>query len=130
MLWLVRKYKSKAPQLKQSQTDSKHNNPLLDYILSTSADHPPFCLQILFNKISLFFISSLFSYFNLFVSIFIQAHVNNNLHVSTLYTDYFFLSLYYSKKPQGRNLKWNVLHHVYMSIRGRIPTCELIGWLF
>ena len=35
MLWLVTKYKSKAPQLKQSQTDPKQNNPLLDYILST-----------------------------------------------------------------------------------------------
>jgi len=30
-------------------------------------------------------ISSLFPYFNLFVSIFIQSYVNNNLHVSTLY---------------------------------------------
>ena len=24
----------------------------------------------------------------------------------------------------------NVFHHVYMSVRGRIPTCDLIGWLF
>ena len=31
----MRKYKSSAPQLKQSQTDPKQNNPLLDYILST-----------------------------------------------------------------------------------------------
>ena len=29
-------------------------------------------------------ISSLFPYFNLFVSIFIQSYVNSNLHVSTL----------------------------------------------
>jgi len=31
-----------------------------------------------------FIISSLFPYFNTFVSIFIQSYVNNNLHVSTL----------------------------------------------
>ena len=31
-----------------------------------------------------FIISSLFPHFNLFVSIFIQSYVNNNLHVSTL----------------------------------------------
>ena len=32
-----------------------------------------------------FIISSLFPYFDLFVSIFIQSYVNNNLHVSALY---------------------------------------------
>jgi hypothetical protein len=32
-----------------------------------------------------FIISSVFPYFNLFVSIFIQSYVNSNLHVSTLY---------------------------------------------
>ena len=32
-----------------------------------------------------FIISSLFPYFNLFVSIFIQSYANNNLHVLTLY---------------------------------------------
>jgi len=32
-----------------------------------------------------FFISSLFPYFNLLVSIFIQSYANINLHVSTLY---------------------------------------------
>jgi hypothetical protein len=32
-----------------------------------------------------FIISSLFHYLNLFVSIFMQSYVNNNLHVSTLY---------------------------------------------
>jgi hypothetical protein len=34
-----------------------------------------------------FIISSLFPYFNLFVSIFIQSYANNNLHVLTLYID-------------------------------------------
>ena len=43
--------------------------------------------KFIFNKISLFLIiSSLFLYFNLFVSIFIQSYVNIKLHVSTLYT--------------------------------------------
>jgi len=32
-----------------------------------------------------FIISSVFPYFNLFVSILIQSYVNINLHVSTLY---------------------------------------------
>jgi hypothetical protein len=40
--------------------------------------------KFIFNKNS-FIISSLFPYFNLFVSIFIQSYANNNLHVSTLY---------------------------------------------
>ena len=34
-----------------------------------------------------FIISSLFPYFNLFVSIFIQSYVNIKLHVSTLYSN-------------------------------------------
>ena len=43
-----------------------------------------------------FIISSLFPYFNLFVSIFTQSYANNNLHVSTLqalyrYVDYQYL---------------------------------------
>ena len=47
-------------------------------------------LPLLTNSFSIkflyfFIISSLFHYFNLFVSIFIQSYVNNNLHVSTLY---------------------------------------------
>jgi hypothetical protein len=42
-------------------------------------------------------------------------------------------------KLNGRSLKaifnricncWNILHHVYMSIWGRIPACDLIGRLF
>ena len=46
-----------------------------------------FCLQIYFPMKFLYFfiISSLFPYFNLFVSIFIQYYVNIKLHVSTLY---------------------------------------------
>ena len=43
-----------------------------------------FCLQIYFQY-NFFIIPSLFPYFNLFVSIFIQSYVNIKLHVSTLY---------------------------------------------
>jgi hypothetical protein len=52
---------------------------------------PPFFSNFLFTNIFsikflyFFIISSLFPYFNLFVSIFMQSYVNNNLHVSTLY---------------------------------------------
>ena len=48
---------------------------------------PPFFLMFLFSIKFLYFfiISSLFPYFNLFVSIFIQSYVNIKLHVSTLY---------------------------------------------
>jgi hypothetical protein len=58
------------------------------YILCT--DHPPFSNFLFTNLFSIqflyfFIISSLLSYFNLFVSIFIQSHVNIKLHVSTLY---------------------------------------------
>ena len=46
-----------------------------------------FCLHIYFRQTFLYFfiISSLFPYFKLIVSIFIQSYVNSNLHVSTLY---------------------------------------------
>ena len=43
-------------------------------------------------------ISSLFPYFNLFVSIFIQSYVNNNFHVSTLYR-------IDTNNPQGMKLR-------------------------
>jgi hypothetical protein len=51
--------------------------------------HPLFSNFLFTNLFSIkflyfFIISSLFPYFNLFVSIFIQSHVNNNLHVSTI----------------------------------------------
>ena len=39
-----------------------------------------------------FIISSLFPYFNLFVSIFIQSYINNNLHVSTPYLNFWNFS--------------------------------------
>ena len=47
---------------------------------------PPFLFTNLFSIKFLYFfiISSLFPYFNLFVSIFIQSYVNIKLHVSTL----------------------------------------------
>ena len=53
-------------------------------------DHPPFSDFLFTNLFSIkllyfFIISSLFPYFNLFVSIFIQSYVNIKLHVSTLY---------------------------------------------
>jgi hypothetical protein len=57
---------------------------------------PPFFSNFLFTNLFtikflyFFIISSLFSYFNLFVSISIQSHVNNNLHVSTLYRYYYY----------------------------------------
>ena len=51
---------------------------------------PPFSNFLFANLFSItflyfFIISSLFPYFNLFVSIFIQSYVNIKLHVSTLY---------------------------------------------
>jgi hypothetical protein len=52
-------------------------------------DHPLFSNFLLTNLFSIkflyfFIISSLFPYFNLFVSIFIQSYVSIKLHVSTL----------------------------------------------
>jgi hypothetical protein len=52
-------------------------------------DHPPFSNFLFTNLFSIkflyfFIISSLFPYFNLFVSIFIQSYANIKLHVSTL----------------------------------------------
>ena len=63
------------------------------FVISTGAsgtDHPPFSNFLFTNLFSIkflyfFIISSLFPYFNLFVSIFIQSYVNIKLHVSTLY---------------------------------------------
>ena len=52
---------------------------------------PPLFSNFLFTNLFsikflyFFIISSLFPYFNLFVSIFIQSYVNIKLHVSTLY---------------------------------------------
>ena len=52
--------------------------------------HPPFVSNFLFTNLFsikflyFFIISSLFPYFNLFVSIVIQSYVNIKLHVSTL----------------------------------------------
>ena len=57
-------------------------------------DLPPTFFNFLFTNlfsikfIYLFIISSLFPYFNLFVSIFIQSYVNIKLNVSTLYKYY------------------------------------------
>jgi hypothetical protein len=53
--------------------------------------HPLFSNFLFTNLFSIkknyfFIISSLFPYFNLFVSIFIQSYVNIKLHVSTLYS--------------------------------------------
>jgi hypothetical protein len=52
-------------------------------------DQPPFSNFLFTNLFSIkflyfFIISSLFPYFNLFVSIFIQSYANIKLHVSTL----------------------------------------------
>ena len=62
------------------------------FVLYTGArgtDHPPFPNFLFTNLFSIrflyyFIISSLFPYFNLFVSIFIQSYANIKLHVSTL----------------------------------------------
>ena len=58
---------------------------------------PPFSNFLFTNLFSIkflyfFIISSLFPYFNLFLSIFIQSYVNIKLHVSTLYR--YLLSIY------------------------------------
>ena len=54
---------------------------------------PPFSNFLFTNLFSItflyfFIISSLFPYFNLFMSIFIQVYANIKLHVSTLYRSY------------------------------------------
>ena len=64
-------------------------------------DHPPFSNFLFTNLFSIkflyfFIISSLFPYFNLFVSIFLQSYVNIKLHVSTLF-------LYPAGTPGYRN---------------------------
>jgi hypothetical protein len=53
-------------------------------------DHPLFSNFLFTNLFSIkfiyfFIISSLFPYFNLFVSILIQSYISSNLHVSILY---------------------------------------------
>ena len=60
------------------------------YTGARGTDHPPFSNFLFTNLFSIkflyfFIISSLFPYFNLFVSIFIQSYVNIKLHVSTQY---------------------------------------------
>ena len=72
---------------KKLKMESQHL--LIEITGARGTDHPPFFLNLFSIKFLYFFIiSSLFSYFNLFVSIFIQSHVNNNLYVSTLYRYY------------------------------------------
>ena len=64
---------------------------LYPQVLVARTYHPPFFSNFLFTNLFsikknyFFIISSLFPYFNLFVSIFIQSYVNIKLHVSTLY---------------------------------------------
>jgi len=64
---------------------------LFDHRRSWHGLTSPFFSNFLFTNLFaikflyFFIISSLFPYFNMFVSIFIQSHVNNNLHVSALY---------------------------------------------
>ena len=62
---------------------------LVLYTGARGTDHPPFSNFLFANLFSIkflyfFIISSLFPYFNLFVSIFIQSYANIKLHVSTL----------------------------------------------
>ena len=71
------------------------------FVISTGAhgtDHPPFSNFLFTNLFSIeflyfFIISSLFPYFNLFVSIFIQSYVNIFLTwpLHYLFTDLWFL---------------------------------------
>ena len=65
-------------------------NWYLSQALVARSHHPLFSNFLFTNLFSIkflyfFIISSLFPYFNLFVSIFIQSYVNIKLHVSTLY---------------------------------------------
>ena len=79
-------------------------------IYSTAArgtDHPPFSNFLFTNLFSIqflyfFIISSLFPYFNLFVTIFIQSYVNIKLHVSTLLVSIF-----------GRHMQFDVNIRLY-----------------
>ena len=69
---------------------------------------PPFSNFLFTNLFSIkilyfFIISSLFPYFNLFVSIFIQSYVNIKLHVSTLYRLHVLLV-----SIQGRHMQFDV----------------------
>ena len=77
------------------------NLSILDNQCNTCSVHrrswhgpPPFFPNFLFTNLFsiqflyFFIISSLFPYFNLFVSIFIHSYVNIKLHVSTLYRYY------------------------------------------
>ena len=78
-------------------------NWLLSQAIVARTYHPlPFFSNFLFTNLFsikflyFFIIASLFPYFNLFVSIFIQSYVNIKLHVSTLYID--------TNNPQGMQL--------------------------
>jgi hypothetical protein len=53
-------------------------------VARTTPPFSNFLFTNLFSTIFFFIISSLFPYFNLFVSTFIQSYVNIKLHVSTL----------------------------------------------
>ena len=66
---------------------SLNNNGSQALVARTTPLFSNFLFTNLFSIKFLYFfiISSLFPYFNLFVSIFIQSHVNIKLHVSTLY---------------------------------------------
>ena len=72
---------------------AKFESCIFVYVVITGArgtDHPPFSNFLFTNLFSIkkkLFLSSLFSYFNLFVSIFIQSYVKIKLHV-TLYRPY------------------------------------------
>ena len=66
-----------------------------------------FLFAYLFSITVLYFfiISSLFSYFILFVPIFIQSYVNTNLHVSTLYIYIYIYILVIHKERNSESLK-------------------------
>ena len=69
---------------------SLHHHLIRPQALVARTYHPPFSNFLFTNLFSIKFlyfliISSLFPYFNLFVSIFIQSYVNIKLHVTTIY---------------------------------------------
>jgi hypothetical protein len=74
-------------------------------------DHPPFSNFLFTNLFSIkflyfFIISSLFPYFNLFVSIFIQSYINIKLHVSTLFLHPAGIPGYRNGTESFFGLKW------------------------
>jgi hypothetical protein len=66
-------------------------------------------------------------------NIFIMLQMGTNImanQVKTPIQNYFEKVLYENQCFTEFPVSGNVFHHVYMSVRGRMPTCDLIGRLF